>query len=224
MSTDHARRALETLAERPAVVTIDIHRGHLDPEVATLPLTPEASAKLVERAVPLLAEYRRIGIPIFHVTTIYRDRDEILSNRYWRFQADRADSARARIAEHNLDHLPGIELMPGIREGSEPIVVKKRYDAFHNTDLALTLRSHDIDSLLLMGVNTSSCVIATALAASVRDYAVFVVEDGVDTMLGPKLHDAANLVIAESFGWVVDGDTTVDVLGARVGTAGRSGA
>jgi hypothetical protein len=42
-------------------------------------------------------------------------------------------------------------------------------------------------------------------------------------MLGPKLHDAANLVIAESFGWVVDGDTTVDVLGARVGAAGRSG-
>lgn len=216
---DHARQALETLAERPAVVTIDIHRGHLDPEVATLPLPPDAAAALMERVVPLLAEYRRIGLPIFHVTTIYRDRDEILSNRYWRFQASRPESSRARIAEHNLDHLPGIELMPGVREGDEPIIVKKRYDAFHNTDLELTLRSHGIDSLLLMGVNTSSCVIATTCAASVRDYATFVVEDGVDTMLGPRLHEAANLVIAESFGWVVDGATTLDVLGARAHAA-----
>lgn len=213
MSTDLARRALTTLAKRPAVLTIDLHRGHLDMDVATLPLTPEASAGLMERAVPLLAQYRQLGLPLFHVTTIYRDRAEIVSNPYWRFQADRTDSSRAKIAEHNLDHLPGIELMPGIREGAEPIIVKKRYDSFHNTDLDLTLRAHGIDSLLLLGVNTSSCVIATTFAASIRDYAVFVVEDGVDTMLGPKLHAAANLVIDESFGWVVDGQTTLDVLG-----------
>jgi nicotinamidase-related amidase len=217
VTSPQGREALEALAKRPAAVTIDIHRGHLDPEVATLPLTPEASAAVVERTTQLLDEYRRIGIPVFHVTTIYRDREEIVSNPYWRFQAARTGSTRARIAEHNLDHLPGIELMPGIRKNGEPLITaKKRYDCFYNTDLELTLRAHGIDSLLLFGVNTSSCVIATALSASVRDFAVFVVEDGVDTMLGPELHEAANLVISESFGWVVDGDTTVDVLGAKL--------
>jgi nicotinamidase-related amidase len=220
VSNDQAKQALEMLAQRPAALTIDMHRGHLDPEVATLPLAPDASSALMERTVALLQEYRRMGIPVFHVTTVYRDREEILSNPYWRFQAGRADSARAAIAEHNLDHLPGIELMPGIREGSEPVIAtKKRYDCFFNTDLELTLRSHGIDSLLVFGVNTSSCVIATSLSASVRDYAVFVVEDGVDTMLGVELHNAANLVIAQSFGWVVDGQTTLDVLGARAGAA-----
>jgi nicotinamidase-related amidase len=216
MSDNHARQALERMAKRPAALTIDIHRGHLDPEVATLPLTPEASSTLMERTVPLLQEYRRIGIPVLHATTVYRDREEIVSNPYWRFQAGRTDSARAAIDAHNLDHLPGIELMPGLREAGEPLIsTKKRYDCFYNTDLELTLRSHGIDSLLLLGVNTSSCVIATALSASVRDFAVFVVEDCVDSMLGQQLHEAANLVIAESFGWVLDGQATVDVLATR---------
>ena len=126
------------------------------------------------------------------------------------------DSARRAIAEHNLDWLPGTELMPGIRKAGEPLITtKKRYDCFHNTDLELTLRSRGIDSLLLVGVNTSSCVIATALSACVRDYAVFVVQDGVDTMLGRELHEASLRVVAESFGWVVDARETVEVLAGR---------
>ena len=74
-------------------------------------------------------------------------------------------------------------------------------------------------SLLVLGVNTNSCVIATALAASVRDYAVFVVEEGVDTMLGRELHDAALAVIDASFGWVISAQTTLEILRDRVTSA-----
>jgi biuret amidohydrolase len=215
MPSDEAREALERLAKRPAVVTIDLHRGHLDPDVATLPLPADASAALIERTVPLLAEYRELGIPVIHVITAYRDRDEILSNPYWRFQADRPDSPRAAIAEHNLEGMPGLELMPGIEAPGDMVVTtKKRYDCLLGTDLELTLRSHRVDSLLLLGVNTNSCVIATAIAASVRDFSVFVVEEGVDSMLGSELHDAARLVIGASFGWMVDARTSVEALGA----------
>lgn len=219
-AADDGRTALERLAARPAILTIDMHRGHLDPGVATLPLAAEAAAALTKRVVLLLDEHRAIGTPIVHVTTTYRDRDEIVGNPYWRFQADRADSTRRAIAEHNLDWLPGTELMPGIRKAGEPLITtKKRYDCFHNTDLELTLRSQGIDSLLLVGVNTSSCVIATALSACVRDYAVFVVEDGVDTMLGPELHEASLRIVAASFGWVVDGRTTIEALAAQRSSA-----
>lgn len=213
MDAPDARAAFEELALRPAVVTIDLHRGHLDPAVATLPLAADASAALMERTVPLLERYRELRLPIVHVITAYRDRDEILSNPYWRFQSGRTDSPRARIAEHNLEGMPGLELMPGIEGPGDMIVnTKKRYDCFVGTDLEITLRSHGVDSLLVMGVNTNSCVIATSLAASVRDFAVFVVEDSVDTMLTRELHDAARAVINASFGWTIDGATTLDVL------------
>jgi nicotinamidase-related amidase len=217
MSTsEEARGALAKLAKNPAVVTIDLHRGHLDPEVATLPLPADRSAALMERTVPLIDEIRDLGVPVIHVITSYRDRTEILSNRYWNYQAQLPNSPRAAIAEHNLDWLPGLELMPGLQKKGDMIVnTKKRYDCFLGTDLDITLKTHGIDSLLVMGVNTNSCVIATSIQASVRDYAVFVVEDGVDTMLGPDLHEHAKAVINASFGWFVDGKTTVEALKAR---------
>lgn len=213
MESVHAREALRQLAHKPAVVTIDLHRGHLDPDVATLPLPTDAAAALVERTVPLLDEYRGLGIPVIHVITAYRNRQEILANRYWQFQSGLADSPRSAIAEHNLDHLPGLELMPGIWDDRDELVTtKKRYDCLLGTDLELVLRAHGYDSLLLLGVNTNSCVIATAIAASVRDWAVFVVEEGVDTMLGPELHEAAGKVINASFGWMVSAASTLVVL------------
>jgi ureidoacrylate peracid hydrolase len=219
MESAQARQSFEQLGQRPAVVTIDLHRGHLDPRVATLPLPTEAAAALVDRAVPLLDEYRELGLPVIHVVTAYRNREEILSNAYWRFQAGRADSPRRQIAEHNLIGMPGLELMPGIeRPGDIVVDTKKRYDCFVGTDLGFILETGRHDSLLVLGVNTNSCVIATSLAASVRDYAVFVVDEGVDTML-PALHDAALAVIDASFGWVISAETTLEVLCSRVSAA-----
>ncbi len=211
-----AAEAFQALATRPCVVTIDLHRGHLDPAVATLPLPADAAGALVQRVVPLLEAYRSLGVPIVHVVTAYRSRDEILSNPYWRFQSGRPESPRRQIAEHNLQGLPGLELMPGIqRPGDVVIATKKRYDCFIGTDLEFFLRSGGHDSLLILGVNTNSCVMATAIAASVRDFAVFVVEDGVDSMLGPALHQAAKDVIEASFGWLIDGSSTLEPLRRR---------
>ena len=216
MPSPDAREAFAQLATKPAVVTVDLHRGHLDPAVATLPLPAEAAAALVERAVPLLEGYRAVGLPIVHVITAYRSRDEILSNPYWRFQAGRPSSPRSAIAEHNLEGMPGLELMPGLfRPGDILVQTKKRYDCFIGTDLEFVLRAGSHDSVLLLGVNTNSCVIATAIAASVRDFAVFVVEEGVDTMLGRALHAAAEQVVEASFGWLIDGPTSLDVLRSR---------
>jgi biuret amidohydrolase len=219
MESAQARESFEQLALRPAVVTIDLHRGHLDPAVATLPLPVEAAAALIDRAVPLLDEYRALRLPVIHVVTAYRNREEILSNAYWRFQAERPDSPRRHIAEHNLIGMPGLELMPGIQRPGDTVVdTKKRYDCFVGTDLGFLLETGGHDSLLVLGVNTNSCVIATSLAASVRDYAVFVVDEGVDTML-PALHDAALAVIDASFGWVISAETTLGVLRSGVSAA-----
>jgi len=48
--------------------------------------------------------------------------------------------------------------------------------------------------------------LSTACAACSRDYAVVVVEDCVDTMDGPALHDAALACIRTAFGLVMRSD------------------
>jgi nicotinamidase-related amidase len=161
----------------------------------------------------LLADFRALDIPVIHVVTSYRDPAEIVSNPYWRFVASRGDNARARIAEHNLADGPGISLMPGVAAAEDSTVTtKKRYDCLVGTDLEFMLRSRGHDAVLLLGVNTNSCLLATGIALSVRDWATFMIEDGVDSMMGPEFHAAALRVFGGSFGWVVDGDTAVSVL------------
>lgn len=209
MSTDSQSAVTDSyrlVAGRPAVVTIDLHRGHLDPSVATLPLPAVSASALMARVLPILDRARELGLPIVHVTTLYADRDEIVANPYWRFQAGRG-GVRSRIAEHQA---PGsrLDLMPGLVQPGDLVVdTKRRYDSFVASDLDFVLRSRGCDTLLLMGVNTNSCVLATAIAASVRDYAVYVIRDGVDTMMGADYHEPALRIIDGSFGWVTDAET-----------------
>ena len=55
------------------VVAVDMHRGHLDPGVATLPLAAERCGPVIARAAALFQELRAIGVPIVHVVTEYRE-------------------------------------------------------------------------------------------------------------------------------------------------------
>src|SRR5207245_73686 len=79
---------------RTAVVAIDMHRGHLDPSVATLPLAAERCGPLVKRAAALLAGARLRGVPIVHVATEYRDAAEIPANPSWEAIDDAPPSVR----------------------------------------------------------------------------------------------------------------------------------
>jgi nicotinamidase-related amidase len=197
---------------RTAVVTIDLHRGHLDPDVATMPLAAEVAARVTKANADFLAEVRRRGVPVVHVVTSYRAVEEIASNPWWAAVAD-TDASRSNVLRHQLPGSRGLELMPDVYDAEHDLVVtgKKRYDCFAATDLDHVLRSRSIDTLLLTGVNTNSCVLATTVAANTRDYVPVVVEDCVDTM-DPALHDAALLVIRQVFGWVASAGEVLAAL------------
>ena len=188
---------------RPGIIAIDLHRGHLDPAVATMPLDPEAARKVVAANAAFYGKARAAGIPIFHCLATYRDSEEIASNPAWRARAADPNNPRKNVLKHNIIGMPGCEVMPEVYEASDFIVdAKKRYDCFIATDLDLSLRAHGVDTVLITGVNTNSCVMATAAAACCRDYATVVVSDCVDTMDGPELHAAALRVIGTAFGQV----------------------
>lgn len=197
---------------RPAVVTIDMHRGHLDPSVATMPLPADVASRVVAAHAPLLRAARERDVPVVHVVTSYRSVAEIAGNPWWAAVAG-TDATRANALNHQLPGSPGLELMPDVYDPDRDLVVigKKRYDCFAATDLEFALRARGIDTLLLTGVNTNSCVLATAIAGNVKDFAVVVVEDCVDTM-DPALHDAALAVIRTAFGWVATAKEVVDAL------------
>jgi nicotinamidase-related amidase len=199
-------------SQRTAVVTIDLHRGHLDPEVATMPLDAASAARVTGANAALLASARELKLPVIHVLTSYHSVEEIASNPWWASVAG-SDATRANVLNHQLPGSPGLAIMPELLDTGYDIVVdtKKRYDSFTATELDHVLRSRGIDTLLLTGVNTNSCVLATTVAGNARDYKVIVIEDCVDTM-DPSLHDPALNIIRKAFGWTCSSDEALAAL------------
>jgi nicotinamidase-related amidase len=210
---------------KPGIVAIDLHRGHLDPTVATMPLEAGAAARVVVANERFFRRARATGIPVFHCVATYRDAEEIRLNPAWRHRGEDANIPRKNVLQHNIAGMPGCEVMPALLDPDDFVVnAKKRYDCFTATDLDLSLRAHGINTVLITGVNTNSCVIATATAACCRDFAVVVVSDCVDTMDGGPLHDAALAVIGRAFGQVMTSDETLVAVGAAAATASRASA
>ncbi|TSD08966.1 hypothetical protein DP107_17295 [Haloglomus irregulare] len=61
-------------------------------------------------------------------------------------------------------------------EPAEYVIVKRRYNFFHRTDIEHILRTYDIDTVILVGFMTNICVHYTAHGAHEHDYAFRVAE------------------------------------------------
>ena len=64
---------------------------------------------------------------------------------------------------------------------SDPVLIKKRYSAFYQTELDQMLNRLRPDVLILAGVNTHACVRVTAIDAYQRDWRIIVAGDCVDS-------------------------------------------
>jgi nicotinamidase-related amidase len=198
-----------------AVVAIDMHRGHLDPAVATLPLPAERCGPVIKRAAELLEGVRAAGVPVVHVVTEYRDAAEIAANPFWKAAHEDASKARRGILRHNLAGSPGVQVIPELLDSRDIVVRgKRRYSVFQATDLEFVLRRRlAVDTLVLAGINTTTCVLCAAFEATNRDFRVVVAADAVDSMDGEEMHAFALRLIAAAIGWPLGNEEIVHALG-----------
>jgi nicotinamidase-related amidase len=201
---------------RTALVAIDMHRGHLDPSVATLPLPPERCGPVIKRAAALFEALRARGVPIVHVVTEYGDPAEIAANPFW--AAIDADPGKARrgILRHNLAGSPGTEIIPELHDPHDLVVRgKRRYSSFQATDLDFVLRRRfAADTLILAGINTTTCVLCAAFEATNRDYRVVIAADAADSMDGEEMHRSALRLMGAALGWPLGNDAILAALDA----------
>jgi biuret amidohydrolase len=203
---------------RTAVVTIDMHRGHLGGEDATMPVKPEIVDRILGPAEKFLRFTRDQGMSVIHVILTWRPEEACRFNP--RVDAGRmtlshqTPSTRA-LAEGTLHNLVGsiqCELMPQV--GPEPgdLIVdsKKTLSIYYRTELEVLLGTFlDIDTLILMGINTNTCVQCAAFESLNRGFQVVVLEDCVGSMYGDDLHQAALQNIARCLGWVMSTDEVI---------------
>ena len=203
-------------AQSTAIVAIDMHRGHLDPSMATLPLAAERCGPVIAHAAKLFDDLRAIGVRIIHVVTEYRESEEIASNPFWKAVHDDPTKARKGILHHNLAGSHGTEIIPELyTQGDLVVKGKKRYSAFYATDLEFLLRRRNVDTLILAGINTTTCVLCTAFEATNRDFRVIIASDAVDSMDGEEMHRFALRLMEAAIGWALTNQQILEAFNSR---------
>jgi nicotinamidase-related amidase len=198
-----------------------MHRGHLDPEVATMPLPAERCKVVVENTAKAFDQLRERGVPIIHVVAGFRNPQESLSNPHWRANDGDPKSPRKSAAVHNLAGSVGTQIIPALfKPGDYVVHNKKRYSAFYMTDLEFVLKNLGVDTVIVTGINTSSCCLATSFEANVRDYRVIMLEDCMDSMDGRDFHEAAVKIMRRIIGQVMTSREFIGALDEEKAPAG----
>jgi len=197
-----------------ALVAVDMNEGQLDPEVA-VQLVPEDERKRVLSNTKRLIEIaRRCNIPIIHVTITRRpiesQRRRNPFSKYARIANEKLKPEEqswtgksGSIVYTNGWWMP--KIMPEIGPGPDDYVInnKKTYSAYYGTELEILLRTLEVDTVVIIGINTNTCVQCSCFETVNFGFKLIVISDCVASAYGQDLHIFALQNIARCFGWVL---------------------
>lgn len=143
---------------------------------------------------------------IARLTTAARERGwSVLHSQH----GHRPDGSDFGIAGH-FEELSCVEGSEGIEfvhdmvpAPGEVVIRKRRYSAFHDTDLDLVLRGLGVSGLVVCGVLTDACVLSTVVDARARDYKVWAIRDALAGTT-EELHESALSIFEGYFAEVAD--------------------
>jgi ureidoacrylate peracid hydrolase len=144
-----------------ALIVIDMQRQFT---TAGAPFEVDGADALVQRVATTVHRARSNGVPVIWVSQRVRPNVGLgrTSRRY-----GQSDIHRGELAE----------LDGRLDPGDDILVLKHRQSAFFGTDLETVLRGLGIDTVILSGVTTNVCVLATAIDAGARDFGVVLASD-----------------------------------------------
>jgi len=193
--------------DRTALLVIDMQNDFVRPGARLA--TPRGMA-IVPVIASLADEARLRGFPVVFTQEQHR--------------ADGTDFGIELIFEppHCIEGGGGDDIVAELQPEAADVVIrrKRRYDAFQGTDLDAWLRANGIENLLITGVCTDICVLATVLRARNLDYRCFVIEEGVDGT-SPERHDAALRCMSHVFAYVGGVEEISGLFGMTVRTSIR---
>ena len=126
---------------------------------------------VVNRTIALQRAARQAGLLICSSATVFRDGYPEISER------NKTCSQRKASGQPAIDD-PLKVIHPDVQPISGEIVAGKHLvNALFGTDLDMTLKANDIDTIVILGYATSGVVLSTTRYAADSDYRIFIVED-----------------------------------------------
>jgi nicotinamidase-related amidase len=208
------------------VLTVDMQRDYLDLSIASSPLAEADVERVVGNTARLLDSARAAGIPVVHAYVKRRLAEQergFGGNAYSRAGQKHRLSQNVnapvrtkydRLEDSEAANLPDALLGPG----DIHMITKKTMDSFYGSDLEiLLLRALKPTTVVIVGINTDTCVYSTAFSAANRGYQVVLGSDCTASMRGADQHWMALELMSRSIGWVL----TVDEIVGRLGLSGQ---
>jgi nicotinamidase-related amidase len=163
----------------------------------------EGGDKLLEQALPmaerraaLKRRARAAGLPAIYA-----------NDNFGRWQSDFASLVRHCVQDAVRGREVARLLAP---EDDDYFVLKPKHSAFFATPLETLLSYLGVDTLILTGLTTDSCVLFTAADAFLRDYHLVVVDDCV-TAIEPEWHREALAYMARAMKVGVTNSESLDL-------------
>jgi nicotinamidase-related amidase len=214
---------------RSALLLVDMQRRHLDLDIGYHTLAPPDAQRVLRSGSKAVSAARQHDLKVVHVATWSRKPSPWGPadgrNPLWAYQNGKPipGAGFVRQAGKCTEDSPYAEIMPTVApQQLEPVVIKKRYSGFFNTDLDTVLRGFDVETLFVAGVNTNNCVLGTVFDAHARDYLVVVLEDACGSMNGADYHTAALAQIRAALGFTMSSEAFIAMLSARDDTVPAS--
>lgn len=185
-----------------ALVLIDLQGA-----VRTHDASPYSPDEVIKRAATLIDAMRRAGGLVVNVRTS--------------FLPDESDSLQPVVIEKMRPAKPHRpegwdQLVPEVAPlPTEPVIVKRSWNAFHGSDLDLQLRRHGIQTVVMAGISTNFGVEGTARAAYEHYYDVVFVEEAMSSNTAEN-HNFALRQIFPQIGRVRSMETVVETLQSSV--------
>ncbi len=202
-----------------ALLVIDMQRDFLEPHGFGASLGNDV--RLLRRAIApirqVLAAARARGLPVIHTQEGHRpDLSDCPPTKLERWPVGARIGDSGPMGRLLVRGEPGHQLIPELAPlPGEWVVDKPGKSAFHAAALEDLLQRRRIRYLLLTGVTTDVCCLATTIAANDRGFHVLVLADCVASY-SPQRHDAALAIIQAQggiFGWVTASHHVLAALG-----------
>ena len=137
---------------------------------------------VVEKTRVLQQAARDAGILVCYSATVFRPGYPEISDRNKTFSQRKASGQPAVSDPSQIIHA-SVKPIEG-----EIVVGKHRVNALYGTDLDMSLRANNVDTLVILGYATSGVVLSTTRYAADSDYRLVIVEDCCSDQ-DPEVHD-----------------------------------
>lgn len=195
---------------RSAIVSIDMHRGHLE-DSPDCPCPSPRGRDIVAPIDDFHDRARALGVPVIHVRSVLRQGgvDDVAGNvSAWRLVFPLHVGPIPNSDEHGIEGSRWTEFVTRVEPDDLIVQTKKRLSVFYPTDLDFLLRNLGTRTVVFNGGMTDCCVINAAFDASNRDYRVVVLADLVRGT-NQEMEDAALKMVSLHMGLVVDSDDLI---------------